>query len=90
MRLIHNDQIIILKEIHQTIQRFSKEEITIKNVIEEDTGTEVLYDAIADYQSRQYVLLLLVTLFASTTAITGILAIRFYLKARESGEELGE
>ena len=76
--------------VGQTIQRFAKEEITIKNVIEEDTGTEVLYDAIADYQSRQYVLLLLVTLFASTTAIAGIAAIRFYLKARATGEELDE
>lgn len=76
--------------IGQTIQRFSPEEITIKNVIAEDTRTELLYDTIADYQSRQYFLLLLVTLFASTTAITGILAIRFFLKAKSVGEELGD
>ena len=76
--------------VGQTIQRFAPEEITIKNVMAENTGTEVLYDTIADYQSRQYFLLLLVTIFASTTAVTGILAIRFFLKSRATGEELGE
>lgn len=76
--------------IGQTIQRFAPEEITIKNVIADDTQTELLYDTIADYQSRQYFLLLLVTIFASTTAIVGILAIRFFLKAKSTGEELGD
>lgn len=76
--------------IGQTIQRFAPEEITIKNVIADDTQTELLYDTIADYQSRQYFLLLLVTIFASTTAITGILAIRFYLKAKATADELGD
>lgn len=76
--------------VGQTIQRFAPEEITIKNVIADDTQTELLYDTIADYQSRQYFLLLLVTIFASTTAIAGILAIRFFLKAKSTGEELGD
>ena len=76
--------------IGQTIQRFAPEEITIKNVIAEDTQTQLLYDTIADYQSRQYFLLVLVVLFASTTAIVGILAIRFFLKSRSTGDELGD
>ena len=77
-------------EKEQTLQRFAPEEITIKNVLADDTNDEVLYDALARYQSKQNVLLVFVLLFASTTAIAGIMAIRFYWKAKMNEEELGE
>lgn len=77
-------------ETEQTLQRFAPEEITIKNVLADDTNDKVLYDALTRYQSKQNVLLVFVILFASTTAIAGMVAIRFYWKAKTNTEELGE
>ncbi|MBP3616704.1 MAG: cadherin-like beta sandwich domain-containing protein [Lachnospiraceae bacterium] len=69
----------------QTLQRFSEDEIVIKQVVEEDNSA--LYEALDKYKGQQVLLLFLLAMFIALTVLLLLITVRLYRRDHSDEDE---
>ena len=73
---------------HQTLQRYSEEQIEIRQVVEADNSA--LYDTLEQYKKQQVMLLFMLALFIALCVLLSLITIRLYRQDHIGDDDFDE